>query len=496
MLRSGFPNGELILRADKVRELESVAAELDGIPTYELMKRAGAASFRNMRAHWPKAQNIVVLCGRGNNGGDGFVLAMLAHEAGLNVTVMMPDTGASKGDAVKARAQCTIPVVTFSADSLASADLIVDALLGIGLNGALRDDMTRVVRAINHANRPVFALDCPTGLQADSGKVDGECVKAELTLAFIALKPGLLSHHAQRFAGELVLDSLGILSSTSHSVAPDGEYLHHADWHSQLQKRASTTHKGQCGHVLVIGGAAGMGGAARLCAEAALRSGAGLVSAYCQQASVTAIIGARPEIMAHGFIEHPESVQLSPLVQKATVLAIGPGLSQAPWVKSLLEALLNTHKPVVLDADALNVLATHPMEVPQAVLTPHPGEAARLLGQTVTTVEADRMASVKAIQQKYKAAAVVLKGANSVVTDGHHFSVIAEGNPAMATGGMGDVLTGIIAALLAQGLSAFDAARLGASLHAWAGDRAADDIGSRGLVASDLFRYLPRGLTE
>ena len=498
-LKKGFPNGERILSTEQVRAVEQRFPSISQQVTRVLMQRAGEAAFALIKRCWPEARRLTVLCGNGNNGGDGFVVATLAARAGFEVQILMPELDDSSGDAADARASCPVKPKRFSVEALEHSDLIVDALMGIGLDGALREPMRGIVEQVNaHAERshvPVLALDIPTGLPSDGGKTEGPVLRASRTITFIACKPGLLTDAGLDHVGTLECADLEIPEDCFSGIRRAAEWLAHRHWQPHLVPRPRGSHKGSNGHVLLIGGAPGMGGAIRLSGEAALRSGAGLTSLYCHQSAANACLAARPELMAHGFEQAPEPAALNRLIDRATVLAAGPGLSQADWVPALLNRLIETGKPLVLDADALNVLAKAPQPVPNAVLTPHPGEAARLLNCSTADIQADRLAAANALLDKYQAAAVVLKGAPSLIADVERYTVLAEGNPAMASGGMGDVLTGIIAALLAQGLSPLDAARLGASLHAWAGDCASRDIGQRGVLASDLFRYLPQGLS-
>ncbi|NQD38952.1 NAD(P)H-hydrate dehydratase [Permianibacter sp. IMCC34836] len=493
-----FPAGAPVLRPATVLELEATVAELDGIPTGTLMERAGAAAFVVLRQRWPQAKRLVVVCGRGNNAGDGYVLARLGHDAGLQVSVLqLLGERKDSGDAARALARLPVTPHAFEPGLLADADVIVDALFGIGLRGHPNAAASTVIAAINASHKPVLALDIPSGLDAETGAGASTAVHATVTTTFIARKPGLLTGRAIEAVGDLHCCALDLPASslaTAHAVA---EHLALADLRTRLPHRRRASHKGDHGHVLVIGGAAGMGGAARLAGEAALRSGAGLVSVYCHRDYQSGLLAARPELMVTGFDGAPDGAALTPLVQRADVLVVGPGLSTAGWAGPLLEALIHTGKPLLLDADGLNALAHRPATstpLPQLILTPHPGEAGRLLGISTAEVEVDRYAAANALQARY-GGVIVLKGAGTIVTDGERTSVIAGGNPGMASGGMGDVLAGVIGALRGQGFSAYDAARLGVALHAWAGDQAvAKRGGERGLLASDLFEFFSAGL--
>ncbi len=491
-----YPAGLPVLAAAAVRSLEQELARQDGIPTGTLMARAGAAAFACLRQHWPNARRIAVVCGRGNNAGDGYVLARLAHDAGLTVQVLqLPGELHSEGDAADALATLPVKPLPFAPAALIDCEVIVDALFGIGLHGKPNAAAATVIAAINASHKPVLALDLPSGLEADTGNGASVAVHASVTACFIALKPGLVTGRAVETVGQLELCQLDLPAARLKPAQP-GEWLALADLRRELPVRRRASHKGEQGHVLVVGGSPGFGGAARLAGEAALRTGAGLVSVYCHQDYVGGLVAARPELMVRGFAPVPDLHDMAALTHRADVVVVGPGLGTASWAMPVLDALLHCGKPLVIDADGLNLLAMRPptQAMTPAILTPHPGEAARLLGITVPEVEADRFTAARTLQRQF-GGVVVLKGAGTIVTDGERFSVIRGGNPGMASGGMGDVLAGLIAALRGQGWQNFDAARLGAALHAWAADQAvASRGGERGLLASDLLAHVSAGL--
>lgn len=489
-----MPEPVPLFRSETVRAIDHDAITRDGIDAYALMTRAAAAALACLRRAWPEARRLCVVCGHGNNGGDGFVLARLARDAGLVARVVVVDArAAGEGSAARARADWLAAgggVDVFDpALPLPSADVVVDALFGIGLRAAPEGAAHACIDAMNASGTPVLALDVPSGFDADTGHVPGAAVSATRTISFIAHKRGLFTGRARALVGVLELATLDVPAATRerHDAAAfafDVSHLPH--WFSPRRRDA---HKGHHGHVLAIGGDDGFGGAIRLCAESALRTGAGLVSVATRAAHVVPLLAARPELMPHA-VDSADAVDA--LLARASVVAIGPGLGQRPWGRDLFERALASSHPLVFDADALNLLAATPRTVPGAVLTPHPGEAARLLDTTTAAIEADRHAAADALAARYDAT-VVLKGAGSLVAaPGHTTAVIDAGNPGMASGGMGDVLTGAIAALLAQGLPPFDAACAGALLHAAAGDAAARDGGERGLLATDLFPHLRR----
>jgi NAD(P)H-hydrate epimerase len=485
------PRCHALYTAAQVRALDARAIEELGIPGYELMRRAAAAALASLRRRWPQARRIAVYCGPGNNGGDGFLLALLAREAGLSVEVFALTGASGSGDAARAREACGQGGVAVQrweeTSTLPVADVHVDALYGTGLNRAPQTAAAQLIERINASGTPVLALDVPSGLNADTGECPGAAVRADLTVTFVAAKRGLHTGQAAARTGRVELATLGLPGSLWHASPPDACLLEAAS----LPPRPRDAHKGSNGHVLAIGGEHGTAGAIRLCGEGALRGGAGLVSVATRPEHLVAFNAARPELMAHA-VDGPQA--LEPLLARASVLAVGPGLGKGAWGHALWLTALDSPLPLVLDADGLNLLAAEPRRFGasrQVVLTPHPGEAARLLGGSVAEVERDRFAAARALAQRFGAVSV-LKGAGSLVAhpDGR-LDVCPWGNPGMASGGMGDLLTGLIAALLAQGASAWEAACLGVGLHARAGDAAARS-GERGLIASDLLAPLRR----
>ena len=474
----------------QVRELDRHAIEDLGIAGFDLMRRAADAAWRVLRARWPRIRKIGVLCGGGNNGGDGYLLACMAREAGALVVVLALAEPAT-ADARRARDAWRDAggEILAAEHGLPAADVYVDAIFGTGLARPVEGLVAQTIRHLNASGKPVLALDVPSGIDADTGAVLGVAVRAEITVSFIARKRGLATGAAIDHCGTLVLDRLGLPEEAFADAPYDARLLDARRMAVWLPPRSRAAHKGNFGHVLAIGGDAGMGGAIRLCAEAALRVGAGLVSAATRQENIAAINAARPEVMAHATTD---AAALTALLDRASVLALGPGLGQSDLGRKLWRAALDSHKPTVVDADALNLLAAQALALPpESVITPHPGEAARLLGWNTERVEHDRFAAARELASRYCCVAV-LKGAGTLIA--HPEGSVAMcpwGNPGMASGGMGDVLTGVIAGLMAQGLNAWRAARLGVALHAQAGDAAARD-GEAGTLASDLFRHLRR----
>lgn len=481
-----------LYRAEQVRELDRLAIEEFGIDGHQLMERAGAAAFKTLRRRWPAARSLVVVCGTGNNGGDGYVVARLAHRAGLAATVLQLGDGARiAGAAQRARGEWLDAggsVQPFGTEALRQADVVVDAIFGTGLQRPVREPWFAVIEAVNAVAAPVLSLDIPSGLHPDTGAVLGVAVDADVTVSFIGLKQGQFTGSGPDLCGNVVFNDLDIPAEIYLRVPPAASRLGDELLARLLPARARTTHKGDCGHVLVIGGDQGFSGAVRLAAEAALRVGAGLVSVATRAQHTAAIVTARPELMCHG-VERGQ--QLRPLLKRADVVAIGPGLGQSDWGRSMLSQVLDSDHALVVDADALNLLAMQNARRGNWVLTPHPGEAARLLHTTVDAVQADRFAAITALTEAFDGTCV-LKGAGTLVkARAAAVYVCNAGNPGMASGGMGDVLTGIIAGLRAQGLDGEDAARAGVCMHALAADAAAVG-GERGLLATDLLAALRR----
>jgi NAD(P)H-hydrate epimerase len=477
-------------RLDAVRAIEARAMQLPGHDAWALMQRAAAAAFALLRARWPRARRIVLLCGHGNNGGDGYVLATLARAAGLAPTVIGVGGEPSREPAARACAAWRHDggdIHEYRGGDLPECDLVVDALLGIGLDRAPAGLVEQAILAINGRGVPVLALDVPSGLDADTGAAAGACVRAALTASFIVWKRGLWTGAAAALCGERHLCPLDVPQAAFAVAEADARLLAASQLRTWLPPRPRDAHKGDCGHVLVIGGDHGFGGAALLAATAAARAGAGLVTLATRAEHIAPALARQPELM----VKAVDAVDaLMPLVSRADVIALGPGLGQGDWAQSLASAACAAGKPLLLDADALNLLAAARITLAAgAVLTPHPGEAARLLGCDAASVGRDRYAAVRSIATR-QCSCVVLKGAGSLIADPRGaLAVCAQGNAGMASGGMGDVLSGVIAAFLAQGLALFDAACAGVLAHALAGDRAAR-AGERGMLASDLIAEL------
>ncbi len=473
----------------QIRALESRAIDALGGEGFELMQRAASAAWKHARIQFPSARRWLVCCGTGNNGGDGYLLARHAALAGISVSVVRVGAPATP-DAVRAADACTragVPIDDFAPAALEPADLLVDAILGIGLSAAPRGLAATLVDAINAHGAPVFALDVPSGLDADTGSAAGACVEATHTLTFIAHKPGLWTGAGRRVTGAVALAGLDCFPAEV-----DGAYTTRllCGYAAQaLGVRPADDHKGRRGRALLIGGDLGMGGAIALAGESCARVGAGVTVVVTRREHVAALLARRPELLVLGVDEHDGDPlrENAALLARADVMAIGPGLAQREWGRRWMAYAESAVSPRVFDADALNLLAGNRSRLRAIdVITPHPGEAARLLGCTADEVERDRLGAARALVAAF-GATVVLKGAGTLIADpSGKIAISPHAVPALATGGSGDVLTGLIAGLMAQGLEAWDAACVAVLAHAECGIRASAVHGPRGVLAGDL----------
>jgi NAD(P)H-hydrate epimerase len=472
-----------------VRETDRTTIEDHGVPGYTLMTRAGAAAVREARQRYPDAMRWQVICGAGNNGGDGYVVARLAAQEGIVVSVLtLVDPERLTGDAATACGDFAAEggvVMPWEGELDSEAQLLVDGILGSGLEREVGGDFAAAVAALNAHSVPVLALDIPTGINGDTGKVLGCAVRADMTVTFVGLKSGLFLGDAADYCGELRFAGLDIPDEYRVGIEPAFRRIDETLLGQVLAPRSRGAHKGDFGHVLVVGGGEGMPGAARLAAEAALRTGAGRVSIATHPSHAAALVATRPELMSHAVADGKD---LAPLLEKADVIVFGPGLGQSDWARELYALVAAAEQPSVWDADALNLLAEDAVQVGNRVITPHPGEAATLLGSATADIQADRPAALASLLQAF-GGTVVLKGAGSLISSAAVPYICTSGNPGMAAPGMGDVLAGVVAALIGQGLDAAQAAAVGVEVHARAGDRAASE-GERGMIASDLMDQL------
>lgn len=474
----------------QVYEIEATANQEANMSSWDLMQSAGAAAFNRVKGRWQDLRKLVVVCGKGNNGGDGLIVADLAKKAGFEVKVLLVFAEAEfKGAALQAYQQAKnndVVIQEFSEIGFAGCELIIDAVLGTGLKGRVRDGCQQVIDLMNKTTAPKLSLDVPSGLSADCGCIFANPpVQADVTVTFIVNKKGLATGAGLAYCGKVYLENLGIKSAIVDKFIPYAQIIN-KDISTYFSPRKRDAHKGDFGHVVVIGGNHGMPGAIQMAAMAAQRTGAGLVSVLTRKAHIN-LAASAPSIMWRGVEDVRDAAVVDALIANASVLVIGPGLGQDAWAISLFKRALASDLPKVIDADALNLLAKQPQTCKQAIITPHPGEAARLLDISSADIQNDRYLAVSKLFAKYQAV-TVLKGSGTLIksVDKDILKVCTSGNPGMATAGMGDILCGVIAGLLAQNFNLQLAAEIGVELHAQAGDMAVANTGERGLIATDL----------
>jgi ADP-dependent NAD(P)H-hydrate dehydratase / NAD(P)H-hydrate epimerase len=506
-----------IVTASEIQAMDRATILEFGIPGRVLMENAGRGAVRSFIDVFGdlSGRRIGVAAGRGNNGGDGFVMARYLAQRGLDVTVfLLADRQMVGGDAAANLALLDplgVPVVEVPGAEAFEAKqglfqhqhVWIDAIFGTGLNAEVRGFYGQVIDFINASRRPVFAVDIPSGLSADSGQILGRAVRADATATFAYAKVGHLIYPGAAFTGRLFVVDIGIPPRIARRIGAAQHLLTAAEVRETLAPRPADAHKGTCGHLLVIAGGTGKTGAAVMTATAAMRAGTGLVTLGLP-ASLAPSVGSRLlEVMSAPLAESQPGVlgaaaltAVAHLYSGKACLAIGPGLGTAEATARLVRAVVRgCPAPMVIDADALNILAETPQVLDEVrsplILTPHPGEMARLLGSTTAAVQADRLTAARTLAIRY-GICVVLKGARTVVAAPEGTVWINPGgNSGMASGGMGDVLTGIIAGLAAQGHGPEAAARLGVFLHAAAADRLAQRRGPRGFLAGEVMELLP-----
>jgi len=505
-----------VFTAAEMRALDARAIREVGIPGPRLMDNAGTGAAA-LIAGWLapiRGKTVVVVCGKGNNGGDGFVVARRLKARGAAVRVLLVGRRAEvRGDAAAALGRWRGRVEEIEeparlARALDGADVIVDALLGTGVSGAVRGPAAAAIEAINRAGAggvPVVALDLPSGLDADRGALLGPTVKAWRTVTFAGLKRSLLLAPAAAQAGAVEIGDIGVSSGAARRGITTWR-LELADVRPAFPPRDLDAHKGRFGHLLVIAGSLGKTGAAVLAGRAALRSGVGLCTIAAPASQQPIVAAQAPEYMTVALPETgAQSLSLKAkdrvleLAHRLDAVALGPGLSLDPEVQELARVLVrDLPRPMVVDADALSALAGHLDLLRRAagprVLTPHPGEMARMLGTTIQAVQADRIEVARTFAREHRVV-IALKGAHTVIAgpDGH-VAINPTGNPGMAKGGSGDVLTGIVGALLARPIEPETAVRAGCYVHGLAGDVAARERGEYAMLASDLVESLPAAL--
>jgi NAD(P)H-hydrate epimerase len=490
-----FPHNSLF-EAKTVRELDDLAIHATKITSFDLMQRAGESALNELLENYGAPTLLHVFCGAGNNGGDGYVVAAMAAAKNISVNIYEFGEAQRMSEATrKARSLCvegSAEFLEFSSSCDLSEGFIVDGLIGTGFKGDLKDSFAHAIECINGSFLPILSIDIPSGVCSNTGAVSTSAIKADLTVTFVGAKQGLFTGRGPEFSGDITFDSLDIAESVLQGKSPSAELMSLEDLLELMPDSDSSVHKYQRGHCMTIGGDLGTGGASLLAAQASLKIGSGLSSLATRPEHVSACLVRQPEIMACGVVS---GQQLEPLLQKPTVLVVGPGLGRSSWSEQMLQKAMATNLPLVVDADALNIIADGRVVTDFShrswVITPHSGEAARLLGITPAEVESDRFSAVLRLQEKYKAT-IILKGPGTLISSSREgpFKICPYGNNGMATAGMGDILSGIIGGLIAQGMDLQVASELGVCLHSFAADRAAELRGRKGLVATEVLDHL------
>lgn len=506
-----------IFTLEQIKKAEEKAVSL-GDSFLSLMERAGRTCAETIAEHYAlqahTGQNIVIVCGRGKNGGDGFVIARAFAEKGIPCKIILSSGKPTADDSVTMFERLKeTEIIDFqseearAADTILHADLLVDSIIGFGFHGAAKPELARVLALINQSPAKTAAIDLPTGLDCDSGCIAGECIQADLTVAISTLKPAHVTHPAAARCGVVKTISIGMPEECFTAYDEKVNTIEKSMLLQNFRPRKSDANKGSYGKVLSVCGSVRMPGAAVLAATGAVRGGAGLVTCACPRSIVPVIAAhiAEPIFLplpetAEGFLSSGALAELLPALEKSTVCLIGCGLGHRQDTLEILKELISHAVcPMIIDADGINCLADN-IDILKAakapvILTPHPGEMARLTGTSIADIQANRIETAKAFAARHKVI-VALKGAGTVVTDGERVYINTTGNPGMAKGGSGDALSGIIAALLAQGISPPEAAACGVYIHGAAGDAAAHSLSQRGMTPTDLLAQLPLLLSQ
>ncbi len=476
---------------ESVYLMDKAAVEKDGLSEIELMYRAGARVWREIMERRPELSGISIFAGAGNNGGDSFVVAILARKYNIDVQLVV------EGDLARQSKTSTHYRELWQQgggdieewqQQLIRGELVVDGLLGIGLKRELDDDWQLLINDINQTDAPKVSIDIPSGLNAQTGVPQPVAVEAEMTVTFIGRKVGHMLADGPDYCGELIFDDLGISSNTANSQIPAVNVIDKTNLRLP-EKRKRNSHKNRFGHVLIVGGDKGMSGAASLAAQAALRCGAGMVSVLVHPACVHNL-SAVPELMVQSWNE------LEGKLAQASVVVVGPGLGQSNAAKTCLAKISKSKLPLVVDASALSSDFLKSIISQEVVITPHPGEAADLLSVTTSHIQTDRLAASEQLIGLYPFVSV-LKGSGTIIQQkGKMVALNTNGNPGMASAGMGDVLAGMIGAYVGQHMSAFDAAGTGVYIHARCADRFAEHKDETGLIASDIIQMIPEMIKQ
>ena len=482
--------------AKQAQQMDCHLIEQPDITADQLMQHAAAACLDEIKKRYPQVTTITLLAGGGNNGGDAYALACLLHNLPYTLRVFSLSADRSSQPTAEHARQDYLSLggsieATLDQSHLYQTQLIVDAMFGVGLNRPLNQLACDWIQAANQAPAPVLSVDVPSGLDADSGAEMPMAVRADTTVTFVCRKRGLYTAAGKDCCGTIVFDDL--LHRQNNQPTDLADPPKPAAWlvgfddinKTQLKSRLHNSHKNDYGHVVVVGGDLGMGGAAILAAEAALRSGAGVVSLATRPQHLSAALARCPAIMVHA-IEHAQ--QLDSLLERASVIVVGVGLGDSEWSRALCERALASPAPKVMDAGILHYVAQHFCSNPDWILTPHPGEAAALLATTTASVQANRFLAAEQLSKRY-GGVCILKGTGSIVCSAERTAVCAAGNPMLATAGSGDVLSGLVGGLCALGLPPMTAAEYAVLIHANAADQIAR-YGRNKLIATDLLSHI------
>ncbi len=511
----------ILLNATQSRELDRISQDKYGIPSYSLMTRAGEAVADALVDRFPDAvTDVLVVAGKGNNGGDGFVAGRRLIQDGFAVrAVLLGRTTDLKGDAARAHAEFrasggkVLEAVTESSLETAlnkKPGAVIDAIFGTGLNAPVKHAPRRAIEIVNSFAVPTVAVDIASGVNSDTGAIMGAAIRASMTVTFGFPKFGHVSYPGAGRIGELRIVDIGFAPRAIDEIAPRGRFIERADLQHLIRPRPANSHKGMYGHPLVIAGGRGKSGAVLLASRAALRTGAGLVTAAMPESIQPIVAAGQAELMTEPIADRdghfdgahaPDALKM--LLEGKNALIVGPGIGVSDDTKRLIEWMISDacepDRPMLIDADGLNALAAIGCESLRrargaCVLTPHPGEASRLLGVTTTAINDDRVTAACTLAER-TGACVLIKGSRSVIAspDGDVF-VNSTGNPGMSTPGMGDALSGIVGAMLGQHMRPLDALAFGVFLHGYTADRVAARMGRVGYIAGDLIDELPMAL--
>lgn len=502
-----------LVSSAEMREIDRLGVERFHLPEAVLMENAGreVAELAAEILGGAAGQRVLVLAYTGHNGGDGLVAARYLAEAGAMVTALQygdPDRRrelvATQERILTAMGRPPVAGEAFDLGALGEADLVIDALLGTGSQGAPQGELERVIRAVNAAGRPVLAVDLPSGVDADDGRVPGVAIRAVATATLAFAKAGLFLSPGREHAGRVKVVPIGLPAAAAALVPETGRRTSLGEAAGWRPPREAGAHKGRHGSLLLVAGSRGMMGAAIMAARGALRSGVGLVHLVVPEAERASVVAAIPEVITHGWSEErgafgPAAEMLTELLPKFHAVAIGPGLGRGQGARGMLELLWESERMLLVDADGLNLLAESALNLKRphpTLLTPHPGEMARLLGRTSARIDAERWSVAREAADLW-GLAVLLKGAPTVLAaPGEVTRLNPTGGPVLAVGGTGDVLTGLAGGLMAQGLSPYLAGALGAFLHGRAADLWQGRVADRGLLAGQVADLLPEAWAD